>query len=144
MQDCSVERIAKRLCVLIVEDDASINEMLQQVLDWEGYNVVTAESGKDALARLLGDTISASNQASCDPIDLILLDLQMPEMNGEDLIAQLQAYGYTVPPIVVVSARREHTVETTAQAIGAAEFLLKPFQINDLLDSMQRALRSAA
>lgn len=145
MQDHLVERTARRECVLVVEDDESINEMLQIVLDMEGYDVVAAGSGREAMAWLTetpGSPVTEHN--GCWPIDLILLDLQMPEMTGEDLVTQLTERGYTLPPIVVLSARREQSVETSACAIGATEFLLKPFEINDLLASVQRALRPIA
>ena len=113
--------------ILIVEDEHSIREILQLLLETEGYPVVCAENGRDALTQL----------ERLDHPCLILCDLMMPVMNGWDFIAEMKKdklHGFAVIPIVVVSAAGDHAVATRGPVDG---YIKKPFELNLLLKVVQ-------
>ena len=104
--------------ILIVEDDLSIQDTLQMILEWEGYRVVTAENGQEALEVL-------KSELPC----LILLDLSMPIMNGfEFLEAQRSEDRIAAIPVLITSAEAE-----LAKFEKVAGILNKPIHIEDLL-----------
>ena len=112
--------------VMVVDDEPAICDMLTTVLSDEGYEAVAVGSGAEALAR-----------AVAEPPDLFLIDLMMPGMDGRTLAARLRAtpeLGTT--PIIIMSA----AVRTMATPPGVAEFLAKPFDLDQLLDSLERAI----
>lgn len=116
--------------VLVIDDDLAILDMIAELLGYEGYQVITSCSGADALAR-----------AEAEAPALILLDLMMPEMSGWQVIAALRARPQTRGiPVVLLSARRDLT--STAQDLGVEQFLEKPFELDDLLQVVQRYLTS--
>ena len=127
--------------ILVVEDDAAIADMLVMLLDMEGYAVTTAASGADAMSLVAQQ--SAQGRL-CTPEgarpDLILLDLQLPDMNGDEVIKQWQNTGLLVPPVIVLTARREQVAVNAAHDIGAAGLFLKPFEIDLLLDKIRLML----
>jgi len=105
--------------VLVVDDDQAIREVIAEVLRDEGYEVVCAENGEQALREL-----------QRDPPNLVLLDLMMPVMSGWELLEHLQASGeLSRIPVVVVSAMN---------APGAHEHLAKPIDLDSLLATVQR------
>jgi CheY-like chemotaxis protein len=107
--------------ILVVDDEATILDMIAELLVYEGFHVVTTNQGSVALAR-----------AKIDPPALILLDLMMPGMSGWQVIAALKASPQTrAIPIVVLSARRD--LPETVKELGIVNFLAKPFDIDELL-----------
>jgi CheY-like chemotaxis protein len=108
--------------ILLVDDDALIRDLLASVLEEEGYEVVEAQDGEEALIQL--QRIKPA---------LILLDLQMPRMNGWAFIKHAKAEGLSVP-IVVMSAVLYLASE--AQKLGAVDCLDKPFELKDLIDKV--------
>lgn len=110
--------------VLVVDDDPNIREMIEAVLTDEGFTVGTASNGREALERI-GESRPK----------LVLLDLQMPVMTGWDVIRQLHESRVEVPIVFMTAgfrARRE------AEQHGADGYLAKPFELNDLLDVVER------
>ncbi len=137
----------ERKHILVVEDDVDIAEMLRFLLDMEGYAVSIANSGSEALgqfAMCVGGSASlahAAQGAACSGLpNLILLDLQLPDMDGEEVIAQLNQRAPVVPPVIVLTAKRQQAAEVSADTIGAAGMFLKPFEIQALLDRIDRVL----
>jgi CheY-like chemotaxis protein len=113
--------------ILIVEDDASVREALAIFLEGEGYNVVEAGDGAEALAQLRGS----------EPFGLILLDLMMPVMNGwEFRDAQTSDPTLASIPVVVITADNS-AVQQAARA-GVAGCLLKPLEFPELLTYVGR------
>jgi CheY-like chemotaxis protein len=113
--------------VLVVEDDLEIRESLMEILEDHGYEPVGAENGLDAFDRL-----RAPGPQPC----LILLDLMLPKMDGRAFRQeQLRTPQFAGIPVVVVSAFRD--VAVTAQELNA-EFLTKPFKIDELVQVAQR------
>jgi CheY-like chemotaxis protein len=109
--------------VLVVDDDEAIRDVVAEVLRDEGYSVVCAENGAQALREIEGDHHP----------DLVLLDLMMPVMSGWEVLEQLQANQELARiPVVVVSAM---------SAPGAREHLAKPIDLDRLLDTVGRLTR---
>ena len=114
--------------VLIVEDDVSIRESLNDVLEDHGYRPVTAGNGRQAL-----ELLSALDELPC----AIVLDLMMPVMDGRDFrAAQLQSPRLASIPVIVLSAYRD--VRQDAEQMKANAFLNKPLNVRDLLSAVER------
>lgn len=114
--------------ILIVDDDPSIGEMLEELLNKNGYAPLRATSGAEALA-----VISA-----CPP-DLILLDLMLPGICGEALLPYIKSI-----PVIVVSAKVGVEDKVAMLLSGAADYITKPFDTNELLARISVQLRSGA
>lgn len=126
--------------ILIVEDDQSVGEMLTMLLEAEGYEVVLVHTAPAAMNILMQDHAVLSNGssmalASGDTLPaMVLLDLQLPGMSGEDLIKQLGQMRQASPPIIVLSAKRQAALDEAATMKGVAAVIAKPFPIEELLD----------
>ena len=115
-------------CILIVEDDRAVRNLLSTTLETQGYSYRTAETGAASIMEAL----------SCRP-DLIILDLGLPDMDGVDIIKKIR--GWSSVPIVVVSARCEDRDKIDALDAGADDYLTKPFSVDELLARLRVALR---
>lgn len=116
------------LRILVVEDDATTRDALTQGLTDAGGQVVTAADGVEAL-RLATET---------QP-DLIVLDLRLPLLGGEHVIAHLRKDA--APPIIVVSAKRSEEARVRSLDLGADDFIVKPFSLQELTARMRAVLR---
>ena len=114
--------------VLIIDDEAAIRESLQTLLEMEGYEVESADTGEAGLA-ILGDR----------PFDLVLLDLALPDRNGIDLLAELRASDQQISVIMITAYG---TVENAVKAMqaGAANFVQKPWDNEKLLADVRAAV----
>lgn len=109
--------------ILIVEDDASIRDVLKLALEFEGYEVAIAKNGKEGL-----EMLSQTNPG------LILLDLMMPVMNGWEFVEHLKNENlFKKYPVIVVSAYSER-----AKAIDCKDFVMKPLELEQLLESVKK------
>lgn len=113
--------------LLVLDDDPAILDMLFQSLSDEGYQVITARNGHEGLHRVEHDNF-----------DLILLDLMMPGMNGEQFLAEMRRIWPNVPPVVIVSADRN--VSGKVRSLQVAGGVPKPFSLDDLLNQIERHL----
>lgn len=111
---------SESLCVLIVEDDAANRDVMRLVLEMAGHRVVTAGTGREALLRA----------AEKHP-DAVLLDLRLPDQNGQAVSAALRAAGGPRPRIIITSGT--HLNPGDAARMGADEVLQKPFSPERLL-----------
>src|SRR3954452_11559882 len=114
--------------LLVIEDDDGVRDSFASVLREEGYDVMLACSGDEALIQL----------ATADPLpELILLDLMMPRMDGETFRRrQLSNPRLSRIPVVVISARPD--VKTVAGSIGISDYLRKPMSFEALLELVRR------
>ena len=113
--------------ILIVEDDADINRLLTTLLTKEGYTVIPAYSGSEAEMRL-----------QAERVDLVLLDLMLPGLTGEELLARIRRD--QVMPVIVLSAKgREDKLRVLAD--GADDFIGKPFDVEDVKARVAAQLR---
>ncbi len=114
--------------ILIIDDDEAIGNLEQEVLERAGYHVLRAYSGTEALLLL---------NANCP--DLILLDLMLPGLSGEEVLPWLQGI-----PVIVVSAKATVQDKVNLLLGGAADYLTKPFDTKELLARVAVRLREAA
>lgn len=114
--------------ILVVEDDADINNLLCKLLINEGYNVLGAYSGTEAKMCL-------ENRE----FNLVLLDLMLPGINGEELIKYIREV--KTMPIIVISAKSALDVKIDVLKNGADDFIEKPFDTNEVIARVQAQLR---
>lgn len=115
--------------------------MLQMLLETEGYAVTVAVDALNALAVLLHSTPpDAETRSVRKQPDLVLLDLQLPVLSGDELIRRLERRNVPVPPVIVMSAKHTEDVVQAAATVGAANVLFKPFQLHDVLAQIDAAL----
>lgn len=113
--------------ILIIDDDIHINEMLEEVLIQEGYQVSHAYSGTEALLFLANEKP-----------DLILLDLMLPGLTGEEVLPQIEKI-----PVIVMSAKVEVKDKVALLMNGAEDYITKPFEIEELLARIVVQLRKS-
>jgi two-component system KDP operon response regulator KdpE len=114
--------------VLLVEDDAELRRTLRDALALEGYEMLTAASLSEGLAL-----------ATNAPLDLVVLDLGLPDGDGESLLAALRRRQSL--PVLVISARQAEGQKIRLLDAGADDYLVKPFGVGELLARMRVALR---
>lgn len=114
--------------IFIVDDDIHIGNMLEEVLQREGYKVSRAYSGTEALLVLSSQTP-----------DLILLDLMLPGLNGEEVLPKIQGI-----PVIVLSAKSETAHKVQLLLDGACDYITKPFDLTELLARITVQLRNAS
>lgn len=112
--------------VAIIDDDIHIGNMLEEVLEKEGYGVLRAYSGTEALLLL-------SNRIP----DLVLLDLMLPGLSGEDILPKIKNI-----PVIVVSAKIDADHKANLLYSGAVDYVTKPFHTKELLARIAVALRN--
>jgi two-component system, OmpR family, KDP operon response regulator KdpE len=117
--------------VLLVEDELPIRKFLGASLSSAGYRLDEAATGHEALKR-----------ASQSPPDLVILDLGLPDMDGQEVLRQLREW--LTAPIIILSARDQEQQKITALDHGADDYLTKPFSTGELLARIRAALRHAA
>ncbi len=110
--------------VLVVDDDTSILDTVSSILSGEGYDVVSASTGEEALAAV----------ARKQPL-LILLDMRMPIMDGWAVARALHEQGINVPIVVMTAAE---SAKRWADEVGAEGYLAKPFGLDELLATVER------
>lgn len=113
--------------ILIIDDDAHINEIVSKALKADGYNVLQAYSGTEALMML-----------SKSKPDLILLDLMLPGLSGKQVLPEIKDI-----PVIVVSAKADVTGKVEMLLGGAADYITKPFDMNELLARIKVQLRKS-
>jgi two-component system, OmpR family, response regulator MprA len=118
--------------VLIIEDDREVRESLERCLGFEGYDVVSAVDGEAALAAV----------ARSRP-DAVLLDLQLPRMDGLEVCRQIRISGDGVP-ILMLTARDSTRDRVSGLDAGADDYLPKPFALEELLARLRALLRRSA
>ncbi|MBK9335630.1 MAG: response regulator [Lewinellaceae bacterium] len=129
--------------ILLVEDNDSLRDYVQSILS-EKYQVVTAENGKVALD-LLAPTLQPPNQKPSNPIqpDLIISDIMMPVMDGFQLLEKLKGDDrWRHIPVVMLTARADLRDKLRALRIGVDDYLLKPFEEDELLARVENLLQN--
>lgn len=106
--------------ILIIEDSNEINELLKNLLKDNGFEVKSAYSGTEGLLYAKGENF-----------DLILLDLMLPGMTGEEVLSALQ--GDAKPPVIVISAKTDISGKVELLGSGADDYITKPFDVREVL-----------
>lgn len=114
--------------VVVVDDDANIRELVRLYLEDEGYEIIQKTNGEEALAYV-------ENHA----VDLVIMDIMMPRMNGWDLCANLREFGEM--PILMITAKGEATDRIKGFKLGTDDYLVKPFDPVELVLRVKALLR---
>ncbi|QNM14660.1 response regulator transcription factor [Fusobacterium hominis] len=115
--------------ILILEDDIKIRRILQLELEHEGYEVVQAKDGIEGLEKFKNEYF-----------DLILLDLMMPNLSGEEVCKKIRSTSQI--PIIVLTAKEQLLSKVSLLDMGADDYITKPFEIEELFARMRVALRN--
>ena len=117
--------------ILIIEDELTLSFLLHERLEREGYSVTACKDGEQGLA-----------QALREAYDLLLLDIQLPGRNGFEVCRQLRRHGMNVP-VLMLTARGHVNDRVKGLKTGADDYLIKPFEVAELLARMEALLRRA-
>ena len=119
--------------ILVIDDAQSIRQVVKLVLGEHGYDVTEAEDGKDALSKLNGESL-----------DLIICDVNMPNMNGIEFLDELknnEAYAeYKFIPLIMLTTEAGKDMKDKGKELGAKAWLVKPFQPEQLIDAIKKLL----
>jgi len=117
--------------ILVVEDDPSIQLLITRKLETAGYSVRAFSKGREAM-----------DAAFAEPPGLILLDVMLPDSNGLEICRTVKAeLGEHAPPVILISALGKSTDVLAGQAVGADDYVIKPFVPSDLLARVQHWIR---
>jgi two-component system OmpR family response regulator len=115
--------------LLVVDDEATVRELLSEALRFAGFEVSSAATGAEAVAL-----------AGREPPDLILLDVMLPGMDGFDVVRRLRSAGGTVP-VLFLSARDAPDDKVTGLRAGGDDYVTKPFHLRELIARIEAILR---
>src|SRR5437588_12225802 len=112
--------------ILVADDDAAIRGMLRNFLEMEGYAVSEAQTGGEVVKLI----------SNGHKVDLLLMDLKMPEFSGIDVLQQIGTKNLDVP-VVLMTAYGTSNVAIKAIELGAHDYIVKPFELEDVLLAIQ-------
>lgn len=115
--------------ILVVEDEKQISKILKLELEYEGYEVIVAYDGKSGLQAALDEKV-----------DLILLDVMLPEMNGIEVLRRIRKENHLLP-VILLTARNMTIDKVAGLDQGANDYITKPFEIEELLARIRSCLR---
>ncbi len=116
--------------ILLVDDEPNVRELLRQMLELGGFDVVEAEDGLEALEKL-----------EMVVPDIMILDVMMPNLDGVSLCKKLRAgTAFAGLPIIMVSGKTQHKAVQEGLAAGANQYLCKPITVQELLQSVRSLL----
>lgn len=116
--------------ILLIEDETNIVSFVKMVFETNGYEMITAQSGKDGLFRFAEETP-----------DLVILDLGLPDMDGTQIIKEIRKTSDV--PIIVLSARIAEADKVEALDLGVNDYVTKPFGTGELLARVRAAIRNS-
>ncbi|HKV59114.1 MAG TPA: response regulator transcription factor [Ktedonobacteraceae bacterium] len=119
---------AKKTTILTADDDPQLLRLMTRNLEFEGYEVVAASDGQQALAHI-----------ESQPFDLVLLDVMMPKMDGFTVCQRVREFSSV--PIIIVTARGQDQDKVRGLDLGADDYLTKPFSVEELLARVRAVLR---
>jgi DNA-binding response OmpR family regulator len=115
--------------ILVVDDQSSVRQLLQDYLTEQGFRIITAPDGQTALY-----------STRHDPPDLILLDIMMPKMDGYQFLRLYQQETHRAP-VIIITAREEETDAVLGLELGADDYVIKPFRMRELLARIRAVMR---
>jgi len=116
--------------ILVVDDELYVRDFANRALTYAGFEVRTAENGREALLVLRRE-----------PVDLVITDLVMPEFEGLELISELRR-SYPALPVLAISGAAGGLYLKTARPLGAKAVLAKPFTVRQILEAVNQLLKS--
>ena len=116
--------------IMIIDDSASIRQVVNLTLKKSGYDVIEAIDGKDALGKLDGQKIN-----------LIICDVNMPNMDGIAFLRELkQNPGYKFPPVIMLTTESQEAKMQEGKAAGAKAWVVKPFKPENMLSAIEKLI----
>ena len=115
--------------ILVVEDDTAMRDLLVEALSDEGYSLLAASNGREGVAAVREHAV-----------DLVITDLRMPDLDGLDMVRELRTLQQP-PDVITITAFGTIDTAIKAMKLGAFDYITKPFEIDQLLISIERALR---
>lgn len=129
-RDAGVDRRVTKGRVLVVDDDPDFQEVIAEVLINNGFEPVPAFCGIEAIEML-----------GADPdIDVMMLDVMMPDMDGYEVCRKIKQSGSTALPIIFVSAKAQEPDIQRAREVGGDDYIVKPFDMDRLIGALSRVL----
>src|SRR6187399_1506309 len=122
--------MADSATILLVDDEESVQKLLTYPLEREGYRVVQARTGEEALERF-----------EVDEVDLIVLDLMLPRVDGLEVCRRVRAV--STVPIIMLTARDDEVDKVLGLELGADDYITKPFSIREFRSRVRALLRRA-
>lgn len=120
--------------LLVVEDEPNLLQGIHEILKLDGYDVITAQNGQEAL--------SALHEIDGNPPDLIVSDIMMPKMDGIELLGEVRKHnGWVTIPFIFLTAKGEKADVQRGKIMGVDDYLTKPFDADDLLVAVESRLR---
>ena len=116
--------------ILVIDDEKSIRNSLKEILEFEGYEVVTSENGQEGLAMIKDNDY-----------DLVICDIKMPKMDGKDLLAKVQSFEKP-PKFIMISGHGNVDTAIESVKMGAFDYIPKPPDMNKLLITVKNALEN--
>lgn len=117
--------------LLIIDDSVSMRQLVSFALKDAGYDVITAENGKDALNKLNGTKV-----------DMVITDLNMPEMDGITFIKNFRTLpGYRFTPIVMLTTESQESKKQEGKSAGASGWIVKPFTPQQLAEVVKKFVK---
>jgi two-component system, OmpR family, response regulator len=117
--------------ILLVDDEDSVQKLLSYPLERDGFRVLAAKDGEEALAKF-----------SSEPVDLVVLDLMLPKLDGLEVCKRLRAQ--STVPIIMLTARDDELDKVLGLELGADDYITKPFSIREFRSRVRALLRRAS
>ena len=114
--------------ILIIDDDETLCTVIGEELEQENYNVTCSFSGKEGLAKL-----------KLERYDLVLLDYQMPEMDGYEVLQEIRII-YPLLPVIIITANKDIDIIKKFEVKGISDLVNKPFEFEELLARIQKCI----
>jgi CheY-like chemotaxis protein len=112
--------------ILVVDDERFVNDLVRLLLENEGYQVVSAFTGKEAI-----------EMVKCHKPKTIILDIGLPELNGIEVIKRIKKILPEIN-IIVTTGFRDFSLEEEANSLGISKYIYKPFSIKELIEAVRR------
>jgi two-component system chemotaxis response regulator CheY len=117
--------------ILIAEDSASMRQLISFTLKGAGFNVIESEDGRDAIDKINGQKV-----------DMVISDLNMPNVNGIELLKQLRADPtFKFTPVVMLTTESQASLVVEAKMAGVSGWIIKPFDPGKLIDTVKKFLK---
>jgi DNA-binding response OmpR family regulator len=117
--------------ILLVDDEDSVQKLLSYPLERDGFRVLAAKDGEEALAKF-----------AAEPVDLVVLDLMLPKLDGLEVCKRLRAQ--STVPIIMLTARDDELDKVLGLELGADDYITKPFSIREFRSRVRALLRRAS
>ena len=116
--------------ILVIDDDPMNLRMAEFMLKQQGYNIITCSNGRDGISLM-----------ESDQVDLVLLDIEMPEFNGFDTLSEIKSNSAisSIPVIMLTASAEKEDIEKST-ALGAVDYIKKPFKPQELSEIISRAI----